>query len=92
MDRVGSFKGAVDVVEALLAHGAQVDGHGQDGRTALMVATMFDRVGIVDLLLSRGADPDRQDTSGLTAEAAAAKMGAVNAPARLAAWRAQQNG
>lgn len=79
-----AFKGFADVVGVLLDHGAPVDGHGPDGRTALMTAAMFNRLDILELLLARGADPARRDAAGLDAAAAARAMGADDAVARLA--------
>ena len=69
-----AFKGDADVVRLLLERGASVDGRGEGGRTALMVAAMFDRAEIVELLLARGADPHVLDGGGLTARDAAERM------------------
>ncbi len=63
------------MIEALLSHGADVEGASPDGRTALMTAAMFNRTDIVDLLIAHGANPDARDHRGLSA-AAAAFMGA----------------
>ncbi|MBV8259862.1 MAG: ankyrin repeat domain-containing protein, partial [Paraburkholderia sp.] len=63
---------------------ADVEGASPDGRTALMVAAMFNRTDIVDLLLARGANPVARDTAGNTALDVANAMGAVDAAARLA--------
>jgi ankyrin repeat protein len=67
----------------LLAHGADVEGASPDGRTALMVAAMFNRTAIVDLLIAHGANPNAQDVNGVKASDAAARMGAGDAQARL---------
>ena len=72
------------MIGILLDGGAQVDGHGGDGKTALMFAAMFDHEGAVDLLLARGAAGDRADAAGITALALAQSMGAQRAAARLA--------
>jgi uncharacterized protein len=79
-----AFKGFTDVIETLLAHGADVEGASPDGRTALMIAAMFNRVEIVDLLIGRGANPDARDANGFSARDAAEKMGAPDTAARLA--------
>ena len=71
------------MADLLLAHGAQVDGAGPDGKTALMFAAMFDRVEVVALLLERGAHVDRTDATGNSAESLAAAMGAQRAVALL---------
>ncbi|MNR53666.1 Ankyrin repeat protein [compost metagenome] len=64
------------MIEALLAHGADVEGASPDGRTALMTAAMFNRTDIVDLLIAHGANPDARDHRGFSAADAAAFMGA----------------
>jgi hypothetical protein len=76
--------GDVAIAELLLEHGAQVDGAGPDGKTALMFAAMFDRVAVLELLLARGAEPERQDAEGRTALDYAHAMGAQRAAERLA--------
>ena len=74
-----AFKGDLAVLTALLDGGAQVDGAGPDGRTALMWAAAFDRVVAVALLLARGADRDRQDETGRHALDHARGAGAARA-------------
>jgi ankyrin repeat protein len=68
----------------LLEHGADVNGSGHQGRTALMTAAMFDRTEIVALLLAHGADVHARDAQGLTALSAAQIMGARDTPVQLA--------
>ena len=72
------------MVRLLLELGADVNGSGHNGRTALMIAAMFNRTEIVELLMVRGADVEARDADGLTAEAAARIMGAPDTPAQLA--------
>ena len=72
------------MIETLLEHGADVEGASPDGRTALMIAAMFNRVEMVEFLIGKGANPDAQDANGFTARDAAAKMGAPDTAARLA--------
>ena len=72
-----AFKG--DLVEG----GAQVEGASFDGRTALMMAAMFNRGEIIDYLISKGADPKAKDANGITALDAARTMGATEAVAQL---------
>ena len=79
-----AFKGYGSVIETMLDHGAETDGSGPDGKTALMMAAMFNRTDIVDLLLARGGDPEARDAAGLTARDLAEKMGAADTAARLA--------
>jgi uncharacterized protein len=71
------------VVKALIEGGAPVDASSSDGRTALMMAAMFNRVEMVDYLLSQGANPKTADAQGATALAAAQTMGAVDTAAQL---------
>ncbi|MFP4906000.1 ankyrin repeat domain-containing protein, partial [Paraburkholderia sp. BR14261] len=59
-------------------------GASPDGRTALMIAAMFNRSDIVDLLLARGANPAAHDAAGNTALDVANAMGAVDAATLLA--------
>ncbi|MCF5398384.1 ankyrin repeat domain-containing protein, partial [Pseudomonas syringae] len=54
-----------------------IDGASADGRTALMMAAMFNRNEIVDYLISQGADPHATDAKGITALGAAQAMGAT---------------
>ncbi len=79
-----AFKGYAGIIEAMLEGGAALDGCGPDGKTALMMAAMFDRVDLLDLLLARGADPEARDAAGLTARDLADGMGAADTAARLA--------
>ncbi|MEJ5976697.1 ankyrin repeat domain-containing protein [Novosphingobium sp. PS1R-30] len=62
-----AFKGLGDIVELLLANGAQPDAANHAGQTALMFAALFGRAAIVDRLLARGADPHRPDAAGNSA-------------------------
>ncbi|WP_313432483.1 ankyrin repeat domain-containing protein, partial [Pseudomonas sp.] len=80
-----AFKGDLAMIRLLLESGVPVDAAAQDGRTALMLAAMFNRTEIVDYLLAQGADPAHQDARGATALMAAQTMGAVDAAARLQA-------
>jgi hypothetical protein len=72
------------MIELLLDHGADVEGASPDGRTALMIAAMFNRSAIVERLLARGADPQARDAGGATPLSAARMMGAVDTQALLA--------
>ena len=72
------------MIRLLLERGADVDGSGHDGKTALMVAAMFNRAEIVDLLLAHGADAEARDASGLTARDAAQVMNAPDTVEQLA--------
>ncbi len=54
-----------------------------DGKTALMMAAMFNHVQMVELLIARGADPKARDAVGNTALSVARAMGAQDPPAVL---------
>lgn len=71
------------MVELLLAHGADVNSAGPDGKTALMMAAMFNRTELVELLLARGANPQARDSRGLSVLDAARIMGAPDTAALL---------
>ena len=60
-----------------------VDAQPQGGRTALMLAAMFDRVDIVELLLAHGARTALAGADGATALDLARGMDARRAAARL---------
>ena len=78
-----AFKGTLDVVKALIEGGTPVDATSSDGRTALMLAAMFNRVEMVNYLLGQGANPKATDAQGATALAAALTMGAADTTAQL---------
>ncbi|QXI44697.1 ankyrin repeat domain-containing protein [Pseudomonas wayambapalatensis] len=80
-----AFKGDLAMIRLFIEHGVPVDAAAGDGRTALMLAAMFNRSEILDYLLAQGADPARQDARGATALVAAQTMGASEAAARLQA-------
>ncbi|MNZ45255.1 Ankyrin repeats (3 copies) [compost metagenome] len=71
------------MVKVLVEGGAEVEGSSFDGRTALMMAAMFNRPAIVDYLISQGADPKAKDANGITALEAARTMGATDTTAQL---------
>lgn len=73
------------MVQLLVEQGASVEAATADGRTALMMAAMFNRTAIVDYLLAQGADPKRADAKGMTALGAAQAMGAQDAVTQLQA-------
>lgn len=78
-----AFKGDALIAALLVEYGAEVDGAGPDGKTALMYAAMFDRGAVVDVLLARGARADHRDSQGHTALDVARAMGAQQAVTRL---------
>lgn len=56
--------GRLDLVDWLLAQGAQVNHQDRSGETALHVAARNGRAGLVEMLLRGGADPNLVDTDG----------------------------
>lgn len=82
-----AFKGHMEVLRLLLDHGAQPDCPA-GGRTAFMIAAMFNRVDIMELLRQRGADLCARDEQGLSALRAAETMGADDAAELLRRWAA----
>ncbi|MNE06167.1 Ankyrin repeats (3 copies) [compost metagenome] len=71
------------MVQLLVDRGAEVDGTSADGRTALMMAAMFNRTVIVDYLLAKGANPRHRDARGADALGAAQTMGAPETTEQL---------
>ena len=67
----------------MVENGADIEGASFDGRTALMMAAMFNRTEIIDYLISKGADPKAKDANGITALDAAKTMGATDSAAQL---------
>lgn len=82
-----AFRGDEALVRLLLHSGARVDSP-PGGRTALMVAAMFNRVEVMQLLKAQGADPGARDASGLDPLQAARAMGAHEAVQLLQRWQA----
>ena len=54
--------GHVDVVQALLAKGADVNAKDSRGLTALMMASQFGHVDVVQALIAKGADVNAQES------------------------------
>ncbi|MCY1453058.1 Ankyrin repeats (many copies) [compost metagenome] len=71
------------MIELLLEFGADVEGATPDGKTALMMAAMFNRVEVIRLLVQRGANPRAQDADGITPLLLAQRMGAKDAEEAL---------
>lgn len=60
-------RGAFDIVDQLMAHGANIDTQRDDGKTALMIAAAEGEGKDIAALLLRGANPDAADKNGDTA-------------------------
>jgi ankyrin repeat protein len=67
--------GHVEVVEAFLDAGVEVDRPGVNNRTPLMSAAFSGQVDVARLLVERGANPAAQDIEGKTAAILAAERG-----------------
>lgn len=61
-----AHKNRICAARALLDGGAQVDGRGRSGETALMMAAGYGYTPIVELLLARGADTRARTPDGAT--------------------------
>ena len=59
--------GNANVVEMLLANGANINDTDEQGLTPLMKASLYNYTNIIELLLSRGVDIHEQNTNGATA-------------------------
>ncbi len=66
-----AIKGRKDIVEYILASGADVDGVDKDGDTALMEVARQGNINIMDVLLAAGAEINRGNQHGVTALATA---------------------
>jgi ankyrin repeat protein len=77
---LAAYKGRIDVIKALLDHGASPNGLMQGGSTPgkytlLQDAALLGKVDLVKLLLAHGADPTAVSTDGETALDIARKYG-----------------
>ena len=70
-----SLNGHVEVVEALLAKGADINAKTKIGWTALIGASLKGHVEVVKLLLAKGADINATTEDGRTALMAASSKG-----------------
>jgi ankyrin repeat protein len=77
-----AFKGHVDVAEALVSGGANIDVVTADRRSDTMAAA-FNRTEMITWLLAHGASPDSRDASGARAIDVATALGAADAVALL---------
>ena len=64
---MASQQGHLDVVQALLAKGADVNAKDNDGATALMLASQNGHLDVVQALLAKGADVNAKANDGVTA-------------------------
>lgn len=69
--------GQTEIAEFLLDKGADVDAVTEDGRSALMIASVKGATDLVDLLCRRGADVDHQTPGGKNALMEACESGNV---------------
>jgi len=78
-----SFKGFAEIMQELIAAGANVNRQNASGQTALMFASLSGRLEAVKLLLGKGADARAQDGTGKKAIDLAAQQGAEEVVALL---------
>ena len=84
-------EGHLDIVEALLAAGADKNGNDNYGYTPLIWAARYGRVEILKTLLSAGAAKDKDNSNGSTALRLASIYGHVECVKALLAVKADVN-
>ena len=75
---LASEKGYLDIVQALLAKGADVNATDNDGDTALMRASVWGRLEVVQALLAKDAKVNAKTNVGWIAPMLASKEGHLN--------------
>lgn len=73
--RLAIRSGAVDAIALHIQRGEPVNGRDGAGFTPLMLAAMYNQLGVCAKLLDAGADPELSDTDGRTAQQLAAAQG-----------------
>ncbi|WP_375595362.1 ankyrin repeat domain-containing protein [Algihabitans albus] len=87
------FKGHTDVLKWLTdVTDCDVDHRNYAGQTALMMASLFDRIEIAEWLLQQGADPSIADHRGNTAESLARGQGLIEMQELLQSHRQLSEG
>ena len=79
---IGGYK---DIVEALLAAGADTEKTDMEGYTTLVWAAMKGHIEVVEALLAAGADKEKADEGGCTALMRAARWGHIRVATALVA-------
>jgi len=74
-----------EIVDKLLAAGADPNMKAHNGTTALMLSLVMNHAEIVDKLLAAGADQNAQDNNGATALMGAARYGLIDMVDKLLA-------
>ncbi|XP_071086114.1 ankyrin repeat domain-containing protein 50-like isoform X2 [Haliotis cracherodii] len=75
---VACMGGHVDMVKYILSHGlVDINSHGQDGRTPLMLATQWEPRAVFDLLVKEGADLSQVDNKRNNVLHLASKIGSM---------------
>ena len=69
--------GSVDLIDALLSRGADINGKSAHGETALMTAVFWGNGNVVRALLNAGADTSEKNDEGKTALMLAGDMGHI---------------
>ncbi|OJF69408.1 hypothetical protein BK026_11740 [Alteromonas sp. V450] len=77
------FKGHVSVAKRLVFADCDIDEENEQGQTALMFASLFDRQEIINTLIDKGADPKHVDKSGNTVADIALSQGNYGLATRL---------
>ncbi|MDO6711908.1 ankyrin repeat domain-containing protein [Aliiglaciecola sp. 2_MG-2023] len=69
------FKGNFRIAKSLMGLDCEVDQANQNGQTALMFATLFDRQEIIEELIAQGANVDLKDSNSRSLSDIAASQG-----------------
>lgn len=60
------FIGKIKVAQILIEKGADINSKGNDGQTALQVASFASQTKMAEYLIEKGADIETKDNAGLT--------------------------
>lgn len=87
-----AISGHLNVMLAIMRHGADVNAAGSDGRTCLHRAAFFNQAGSIGVLVGAGADIEARDGScGWTALHDASAEGSLCAIIALVGYKAEKN-
>ena len=86
-----SYRGFLDIVEGLVAAGADIDKADENGCTPLIMAAGYGEIEGLKALLAAGADIDKADENGCTPLISAAMEGHIEVLKALQAARADKD-
>jgi WD40 repeat protein/ankyrin repeat protein/serine/threonine protein kinase len=90
--RMASQEGNLDLVQALLAKGANVNARRKDGATALMMASEKGHLAVMQVLLDKGAEVNAKTDKGVTALNLASFKGRLDVVQALLDEKVELNG